>query len=207
MVPYSCPGSTQYRFAKCSDVLMMFVAVLGAVVTGSALPFHMLMFGQVISRFVYFSIAVQSIEQGKKFNISVSSIDDLMKTVALTRTNKTYYYCSNSDTLNTNLLNQYLNSTDIKAELGDIVSVFSYYYVALATASMIGAFAANLTSNISAYRQTRRIRIAFYNSVLRQEVGWFDTTKTGQLNTRLQEYVSVFLCQKKRHALHTVVSF
>eukprot|EP00731_Ephydatia_muelleri_P030841 Em0022g355a len=168
-----------YRFAKCSDVLMMFLAVLGAIVTGAALPIHMLMFGQVISRFVYYSIAAP-------YHGKVPSLDYLMKLAKLNLTNNTYY-CNKSNTLDTNLLNQYLNSTNIGAELGDIVSVFSYYYVALATTAMLGAFAANLMSNISAYRQTRRMRIAFYNSVLRQEVGWFDTTKTGQLNTRLQD--------------------
>ena len=179
---------------------MMFLAVLGAIVTGAALPIHMLMFGQVISRFVYYSIAAP-------YHGKVPSLDYLMKLAKLNLTNNTYY-CNKSNTLDTNLLNQYLNSTDIGAELGDIVSVFSYYYVALATTAMLGAFAANLMSNISAYRQTRRMRIAFYNSVLRQEVGWFDTTKTGQLNTRLQECVSVFFLRVvKKAPLHGMIIF
>ena len=157
----------------------MLVGVVGAMVTGAALPIHMLMFGQVISRFVYYSIA-------EPIHGKVPSVGYLLMLAANNKTNSSYF-CSQNNTLNYNLLNQYLNSSDIKVELGSIVSVFSYYYVALATAAMIGAFVANLTSNISAYRQTRRMRIAFYNSVLRQEVGWFDVTKTGQLNTRLQE--------------------
>ena len=166
----------QYRFAKCSDVLMMLVGVVGAVVAGAGLPLHALIFGQVISRFVYYSIAepiygkhpfVESFVNAQPANMNKS------------------YFCE--DKSDYSLLNQYLNSSDIKVELGSIISIFSYYYVGLATAVMIGAFVANLTLNTSAYRQIRRMRIAFYNSVLRQEVGWFDVTKTGQLNTRLQE--------------------
>ena len=158
--------TTQYRFAKCSDVLMMLVGVVGAVVAGAGLPLHTLIFGKVINQFVYYSIA-EPIYAGKHPNMTNRS-----------------YFCERE---NYSLLNQYLNSSDIKVELGSIVSVFSYYYVGLATAAMIGAFLANLTLNASAYRQTRRMRIALYNSVLRQEVGWFDVTKTGQLNIRLQE--------------------
>ena len=158
---------------------MLLLAGVGAIVTGAALPIHMLMFGQVISRFVYYSIA-QPI-YGK-----VPSVGYLLQLQQANKTNSSYF-CSRKDTLNYDLLNQYLNSSNVQEELGLIINDFTYYYLGLATAAMIGAFTANLLSNISAYRQTRRMRIAFYNSVLRQEVGWFDVTKTGQLNTRLQE--------------------
>lgn len=40
---------------------------------------------------------------------------------------------------------------------------------------------------VAAERQAHRIRDMFLRNVLRQEIGWFDTHETGELNTRLSE--------------------
>ena len=40
---------------------------------------------------------------------------------------------------------------------------------------------------IAAYRQAQRIRLALFRSVMKQEIGWFDTHDAGELNTRLVE--------------------
>lgn len=40
---------------------------------------------------------------------------------------------------------------------------------------------------IAAYRQTQRIRVSLFQSILRQEIGWFDVHEIGELNTRLSE--------------------
>ena len=36
-------------------------------------------------------------------------------------------------------------------------------------------------------RQVKKIRLAFYRSVLRQEIGWFDANPSGELATRIAE--------------------
>ena len=38
---------------------------------------------------------------------------------------------------------------------------------------------------IAAERQTRRIRYALFRNILRQEIGWFDLQKSGDLCNRL----------------------
>jgi ABC-type multidrug transport system fused ATPase/permease subunit len=40
---------------------------------------------------------------------------------------------------------------------------------------------------IAAEKQAHRIRDKFLRNVLRQEIGWFDTHETGELNNRLSE--------------------
>ncbi len=40
---------------------------------------------------------------------------------------------------------------------------------------------------ISGQRQARRIRLAYFRSVLSQEIGWFDSQASGSLSTRLAE--------------------
>ena len=43
----------------------------------------------------------------------------------------------------------------------------------------------------AAERQSNRIRNRFLYNVLRQDIGWFDTHETGELNTRLAEWGTV----------------
>lgn len=42
---------------------------------------------------------------------------------------------------------------------------------------------------MTSHRQTFKIRESLLRAVLRQEIGWFDTNATGQINGRLSEYV------------------
>jgi len=46
---------------------------------------------------------------------------------------------------------------------------------------------------IASQRQTILIRKKLFKSILKQEIGWFDVYKTGELNNRLTEY----FCFKK----------
>lgn len=39
------------------------------------------------------------------------------------------------------------------------------------------------------YPQQQKLRVALFKGILKQEIGWFDTNETGQLNTRLSELV------------------
>jgi len=38
---------------------------------------------------------------------------------------------------------------------------------------------------MAAERQVRRIRFALFRSIMRQEMGWFDTLNPGELSSRL----------------------
>jgi ATP-binding cassette subfamily B (MDR/TAP) protein 1 len=67
------------------------------------------------------------------------------------------------------------------------IGVFSLYYIALATGILITVFLATTLWNLSAYRQIHRLRRVLYHSILRQEIGWFDSVETGVLSTRLVE--------------------
>ena len=39
----------------------------------------------------------------------------------------------------------------------------------------------------ASYNQSMKIRINLFQSILRQDIGWFDTHESGELNTRLSE--------------------
>ena len=52
---------------------------------------------------------------------------------------------------------------------------------------MILAYIQNTCWLTSSYRQVQRIRTELFRSILKQEIGWFDTHDSGELNTRLSE--------------------
>uniref|UniRef100_A0A8C2Z5S5 ATP binding cassette subfamily B member 1 n=1 Tax=Cyclopterus lumpus TaxID=8103 RepID=A0A8C2Z5S5_CYCLU len=59
--------------------------------------------------------------------------------------------------------------------LGFVVLVVAYGQVAFWT--------------LSAGRQTKRIRKLFFHCIMKQDIGWFDVSETGELNTRLTDDV------------------
>ncbi len=40
---------------------------------------------------------------------------------------------------------------------------------------------------ITSHRQSQKIRTALFQSIMHQDIEWFDTNKCGELNTRLSE--------------------
>ena len=54
---------------------------------------------------------------------------------------------------------------------------------------LVSSYISITTWQISASRQSQTIRVVLFRSILRQEMGWFDTQEIGELNTRLAELV------------------
>ncbi|XP_028400885.1 multidrug resistance protein 1-like isoform X2 [Dendronephthya gigantea] len=64
---------------------------------------------------------------------------------------------------------------------------FAYYYVGIAVAMAVAVGIRMVTYELTAERQGNSIRKAFFKSILRQEMGWFDTNDAGELNNRLSD--------------------
>lgn len=56
---------------------------------------------------------------------------------------------------------------------------------------------------LTAERQIKRIRIQFFQSVMRQSIGWFDVTEAGEINTRMVECVINLQCNPRRCPAHS----
>ena len=72
---------------------------------------------------------------------------------------------------------------DLEAKMTE----FALYYVYLAVGLIVVGYLQMGLWGHSAERQTRAMRQAFFRSVLKQDIGWFDTSDPGQLNSRLTE--------------------
>ncbi len=79
--------------------------------------------------------------------------------------------------------NQTAPVIDIEKEMAK----FAAYYAFIGCGTMVCAYAQTAFWSLAALRQCHRIRINCFQSVMRQEIGWFDTTDSGELSTRLTE--------------------
>ena len=185
----------QFRFSNPLDVVMIVVGMVTGLASGVGLPGHMLLFGRVINHFVYYSVATETVRprlsmlssgnltsyelfcNSSRVNDAVSMLEDNGTRV---------YLCTGSqgEEVFSEVLEYVCDPAD---ELQDQIAVFAYYYLAIAVGVLLTTFLSNSLLNLSAYRQTRRMRRAFFRNVLRQEIGWFDVTNSAQLSTRLAE--------------------
>ena len=158
---------------------MIITGTLMAIAAGLALPGHMLLFGDVINEFVFHEQAETLSSQISPLSFNDSSNNSSSEMVT--------FFCANtgSGQIFNESIRRYLDNPD--ATLLREIGLFSLYYIGLATGVLIATFLATMFWNFSAYRQTRRMRMAFYHSILRQEIGWFDVTEANELSTRLAE--------------------
>ena len=154
-----------------------------AVAAGTALPGHMLLFGDVIDLFIAHDIALQFLNATSALN---SSMEMLNATNAIGGI-MTGYFCNVTESSTSARLAEFLNSSDPGGLLQSEIGIFALYYVGLASGLLIASFIATLFWNLSAYRQTRRLRQAFFQAIMKQEIGWFDVNPSAQLNSRLSE--------------------
>ena len=150
---------------------------------GIAQPASFVIFGQLIEKFVEFGknetkvteTIVQFFINETKYN--VTSING-------TNVNQTYF-----ETTQRNRTDQISSKLNIEDEM----KKFAVYYIILAAGMFVCSFLQAGLWSITAVRQVHRIRIKFFQSILKQDVGWFDVNEGGGLTTRLSEYVLV-LC-------------
>ena len=177
---------------------MILFGVVTAILFGLALPGHILLFGEIVNEFVYFTLATEEIRprvisftNNGTLNTANLTDDDILCNRSRTRemldmisSNGTEVYFCPVGGIFENILEYVCDPRD---ELITSVSVFSYIYLAMALGILVTIFVSKALLNLSAYRQTRRMRLAFYRSVLNQEIGWFDVTESRGLNIRLAE--------------------
>ena len=181
---------------------MIIVGFFMAVISGVGLPGHMILFGRVINNFVYYSIASNIVNGTVTFSQLVHdfagsqnmSCDQLVRedpfallgfAMNVSGGGNSPVLCDDeSEDIFSNILDYVCDPAGtLQFEIG----LFSVYYIALATGVLISVFIATVFWNVSAYRQTRRMRQAFYHSVLHQDIGWFDVNEANELSTRLAE--------------------
>lgn len=74
-------------------------------------------------------------------------------------------------------------------DLESSMTKVSLWYIAFAVGNLIFAWMGLGFWGLSAERQIHKMRLSMFRNIIHQEIGWFDTHSSGELGTRLTEYV------------------
>ena len=77
-------------------------------------------------------------------------------------------------------------------DMDDEMKLYSQLYVYLAILAWVAGYIQCAFWSISAIRQIHKIRLRFFKSIMRQNIGWFDENEGGGVTTRMFEYVYLY---------------
>ncbi|XP_077584263.1 bile salt export pump-like isoform X6 [Stigmatopora nigra] len=170
-----------FRFATCKEVLMMVVGSICAVLHGSAQPLMLLVFGLLTDTFIEYDIELNELSDERKECVN-NTIQWKNYTDMIAGINQSYWIFSN----NSNLMARSCGILDIEYEM----TKFAFYYVGIGAAVFIlGYFQISLWVTAAA-KQIQLIRKMYFSKVMRMEIGWFDCTSVGELNTRMSDDIN-----------------
>ncbi|XP_076435076.1 ATP-dependent translocase ABCB1-like isoform X2 [Babylonia areolata] len=170
-----------FRFSDGLDRLFMIVGSICAAANGVALPAMIIVFGDMIDLFVDTGIYTEFLDEIGQFLTSVNETKESM----LADSSKLQGYCGQIST--------FYNGTKtcpndyITDKILDEMTTFAIYYVIIGVVVTVCGYVQVVTWMTASERQSHRIRNRFLYNVLRQDIGWFDTHETGELNTRLAD--------------------
>uniref|UniRef100_A0A3Q2Y0N1 Bile salt export pump n=1 Tax=Hippocampus comes TaxID=109280 RepID=A0A3Q2Y0N1_HIPCM len=178
----------QFRFATCNEVLMMVVGSICAVLHGSAQPLMLLVFGLLTDTFIEYDIELNELSDERKecVNNTIQWTKNYTDTFA--GLNQSHWSSINYSEWETfaPLRSRPCGILDIEYEM----TKFAFYYVGIGAAVFIlGYFQISLWVNAAA-KQIQLIRKIYFSKVMRMEIGWFDCTSVGELNTRMSDDIN-----------------
>ncbi|GFR02321.1 ATP-dependent translocase ABCB1 [Trichonephila clavata] len=130
---------TLFRYSSSYDKVLITIAVIIALASGTAMPAVMIVFGKVIDKLIIYDLVNKN-----RTNLTMTTEEFL---------DETSYLC---------ILNM---------SLGLIFLVCNYI--------MVSFF------SLAAANQAFKIRCLFMSSVLKQDIGWYDTNETGDFASRI----------------------
>ncbi|XP_070786932.1 bile salt export pump-like isoform X2 [Enoplosus armatus] len=178
-----------FRFATCNDMLMMATGSVCAVLHGSAQPLMLLVFGLLTDTFIEYDIELNELRDDRKecANGTIQWKKNYTAGLTTTTTPSNWTSVSNSTwEMLTPLTARPCGLLDIEHEM----TKFAFYYVGIAAAVfLLGYFQISLWVTAAA-RQIQLIRRMYFSRVMRMEIGWFDCTSVGELNTRMSDDIN-----------------
>uniref|UniRef100_A0A803VZR3 Bile salt export pump n=2 Tax=Ficedula albicollis TaxID=59894 RepID=A0A803VZR3_FICAL len=161
--------TTWFRFSSSTEILMMVAGSLCAIVHGVAQPAVLLVFGAMADTFIEYDIEMQELKDPNKTCVN--------NTIAWI--NGTIHQNEKNATIRCGLL-------DIEQEM----TRFAGYYAGIGCGILVLGYLQICFWVMSAARQIQKIRKAYFRKIMRMDIGWFDCTSVGELNTRISDDVN-----------------
>uniref|UniRef100_A0A8C8SJZ5 Bile salt export pump n=1 Tax=Pelusios castaneus TaxID=367368 RepID=A0A8C8SJZ5_9SAUR len=158
-----------FRFATAYEISMMACGSICAILHGTAQPCMLLVFGLMIDTFIQYDVEKQELSNPDKACV-----------------NNTIVWTNSS-------LHQYEMNTSMSCGILDIESEmtrFASYYAGIGGTVLLLGYLQICFWVMSAARQIQKIRKAYFRKIMRMEIGWFDCTSVGELNTRMSDDVN-----------------
>uniref|UniRef100_A0A673MSS0 Bile salt export pump n=1 Tax=Sinocyclocheilus rhinocerous TaxID=307959 RepID=A0A673MSS0_9TELE len=161
-----CRFALQFRFASCREICMMIFGSICAIIHGSAQPLMLLVFGMLTDTFIEYDIELNELTDPEKVcvnnTIQWRNLTE-EENLALNMTKS----CGIVHDLN-----------KAKLKLDPIKEVFLCFFPQISLWITAAA------------RQIQIIRKMYFRKVMRMEIGWFDCTSVGELNTRMSDDIN-----------------
>uniref|UniRef100_A0A8C5WRX0 Bile salt export pump n=1 Tax=Laticauda laticaudata TaxID=8630 RepID=A0A8C5WRX0_LATLA len=159
----------QFRFASSAEILMMLSGAICAIIHGTAQPAMLIVFGIMTDTFIQYDIEKQELQDPNKGCM-----------------NNTIVWINSSHPQN-------VSNASISCGLLDIESQMIYFassYAVTGFAVLVLGYLQICLWVTSAARQTQQIRKAYFRKIMRMDIGWFDCTSVGELNTRISDDIN-----------------
>ena len=161
---------------------MVLMATVMSIAAGAAVPLESFLLGRLYNIFISYSTGEQLSNllfvNGTNGSCTTAVIQQQLS--QNTTNSSTQIFCDvfqKGNVINSALIYVCDPDTTLTEEAID----FSVYFGIVAAGVFVTWFLAHSLWSISAYRQSKRMRIAFYRAVLRHDIGWFDTNDTSRL--------------------------
>uniref|UniRef100_A0A6J0T9D9 Bile salt export pump n=1 Tax=Pogona vitticeps TaxID=103695 RepID=A0A6J0T9D9_9SAUR len=158
-----------FRFASLSERLMMVLGGFCAFLHGAAQPAMLLVFGLMADTFIQYDIEKQELEDPNKACV-----------------NNTIVWINGSHHQNDSNASISCGLLEIEREM----TYFASYYAGIGCTVFVLGYLQICLWVTSAARQTQQIRKAYFRTLMRMDIGWFDCTSVGELNTRISDDVN-----------------
>ncbi|XP_069637414.1 bile salt export pump isoform X2 [Haliaeetus albicilla] len=158
-----------FRFSSPMEILMMAAGSFCAIVHGAAQPAVLLVFGAMADTFIEYDIEMQELKDPGKTCVNNTIV----------WINGTIHQNEKNATIICGLL-------DIEQEM----TKFAGYYAGIGCAILVLGYLQICFWVMAAARQIQKIRKAYFRKVMRMDIGWFDCTSVGELNTRISDDVN-----------------
>ncbi|XP_051532212.1 bile salt export pump-like [Myxocyprinus asiaticus] len=159
-----------FRFASYREICMMIFGSVCAVLHGSAQPLMLLVFGMLTDTFIAYDVELNELKDPEK-----ECVNNTIQWRNLTE----------EENLALNMTSP-CGLLDIEYEMTN----FAYYYVAIGAGVFVLGYLQISLWITAAARQIQVIRKMYFRKVMRMEIGWFDCTSVGELNTRMSDDIN-----------------
>ncbi|KAK1166105.1 bile salt export pump-like isoform X1 [Acipenser oxyrinchus oxyrinchus] len=160
-----------FRFASCSEIVMMLVGSICALIHGSAQPLMLLVFGMLTDTFIEYDIELQLLQEPR--------LECFNYTITWNGSDHVPYQDEMNATKSCGLL-------DIESEM----TKFALYYVGIGCGVFLLGYVQICFWVTAAARQIQQIRKTYFRKVMRMDIAWFDCNSVGELNTRMSDDIN-----------------